>query len=445
MLRIKPFKIYLLICSFLCSIITSNIGVEGLNFLFLLPLCYGLCFYFILPPNLRLNSGLLILFLVLSFRYLLYPVLLVNNYQPILKIAEYGDQAVFFMTLEIFTIFITISRVCRNQSMHLIALQKTVFNPYLVAVLGLLSLMFIATGNSFMTGKHFVWQTDSIMSESDRLSGVASQLFSWFEAFLILFFVNKYAIKYFIRKKNLYFILSSIICFLPCIVYSGHSRLSLLIPLVCSCALLYKVFQEKARLPICISLGVGLIVITLLSIVKNLGNSGASSGADDLFSPTLMNAYFGGVENVVIGLRAYEKYGMNMFWFISDSLANAMGISKYFASMPGTISAFNNLFYGNIGIAYDQIVPTIVCGMMYFGKVFFFIPTIIMTYVVCKSDILFSKTVSIANAYLYSNFPVIVAWAIPGCWMHLTGRFFNFYIPILLLIYINTMLSNRHK
>lgn len=443
MIRIKPFKIYFLIASLFCAIGTSYIDVNGLHYLFLLPLIYGLCINFLLPNHLRLNAGLLILLLVLTFRYLLYPILLAIEYEPIFRVGDYGNEAIFFMVTEMLVIFTTVSLFYRRKTITFDALSKSRINPFLVVILVLISLMFTLMGNSFMTGKHFIWETDSIMADTQKLNGVASQLFNWCEAFVLLFFINKYSQMYELTKKNFFFIISIFFCFIPCLFYSGHSRLSLLIPLVCSCAMAYKVFREKAWISIFFCLFIGIIVLTLLSIVKNLDSTDSSAGASDLFSHQLLNAYFGGVDNIITGLRTYENYGTNSLWFIWDSLRNAMGISKNFTSFPGSNIAFNNVFYGKIGVAYDQIVPTIISGMIYFGKVFFFIPTIIMTYIVCKFDMLFSRSKTIAESYLYSNFPVIIAWAIPGSWMHLTTRFFNFFIPILLLIYLNSYLNRR--
>ena len=82
----------------------------------------------------------------------------------------------------------------------------------------------------------------------------------------------------------------------------------------------------------------------------------------------------------------------------------------------------------------DQIPPTICQGLMYFGPLFCIIPTIIMTLSVCYADKIFAKTTNPLLAYLCLGFVVAVAWAIPGSYMHLMTRVFNYLLPLYLLV-----------
>lgn len=444
MVDINKYKDWILLISICCSLVTLWVDVPGLDLLFLLPLCYGVCLRLLVPDNAQVNAGLLILFLVLSFRYLLYPILLFIAYEPIPNVQHYGQEAICYMLVEILAIFLTIYHTCKANTVSFSLLEEHKVNYHMLLILFIVSMGFVALGNDMMEGKHFVWETDAIIEEvTYKNSGVASQVFAWFQAFFMIYFVNYFAQKYWDSNRNVFYVLSVLICFMPCLLYSGHSRLSLLIPLVASCALIYKVYGSKSKIAISTSLIGGGCVLILLSVVKSFRSTEGMADADDLFVAPMINAYFEGIENVIVGLRAYEHFGINTSWLIWDSLSNAMGISGYFEFSPGTSKAFNEVLYGGAGLAYDQIVPTIASGMMYFGQFLFFIPTVVMTYVVCKCDAIFARTKSIEYAYLYSNFPIIVAWAVPGSWMHLTGRFFNFYLPILFLIFLNNRISKR--
>lgn len=439
MIEVSFIRKILGLSSLISALILIWCNIEGLKCLFILPLLYFICMQFILPQNLKLNGGLLIVFLVLTFRYDIYPVILFEQYTPITGIEHYGNDAIFYMSIEMCVIFTTIRCFFNKKRESLVVLNEiSVINLLIPFLLLVIALFFVIQGNDYFSGKHFIWETSSIVEKEVKTNGLVIQIYKWFEAFAIITLLSKLARKYYKNRTRIYYYLSIVVCFIPCIVYSGQSRLSLLIPLVCSCAMAYKIFGGKSKYAISIALSSGLIVLTVLSIYKNIDSTG-NAQTSDLFNPFLLNVYFGGVENVVIGLQTFERYGINIIWAIFDSMRNAMGISSYFEFLPGAGMAFNSIVYGGVGVgdSYDQIVPTIIQGMLYFGKFLFFIPTIIMTYVVCKCDYLFGKTKSIEMSYLYAYFPVVVAWAIPGNMMHLTTQFFNFYIPMLLLFTAN--------
>ena len=185
--------------------------------------------------------------------------------------------------------------------------------------------------------------------------------------------------------------------------------------------------------------------MTKTGIQKFFGESGMAQ-TDSLFDAHLINVYFGGIDNVSIGIQAYERNGNSIIVMIGDTFRNAMGISKYFNYPLNTSTFFNRVFYSGINTdAMDQIVPTMTQGLMYFGPVLCFIPSVIMVLSICISDKIWAKTNNLYLSYLLATFATMVGWSIPGSYMHFTTKVFNLLIPMLILLWIFNPLTSSKK
>ena len=116
----------------------------------------------------------------------------------------------------------------------------------------------------------------------------------------------------------------------PCLFYTGHSRLSLLMPLVGCMFMLVKVYREKSKQIIKIITTYGVVAILALSWFKFNTSSVSEAEFEMADNASSINAYFGGLKNMMIGIRAYENYGSSLYVFVNDILRNAMGISSFF-------------------------------------------------------------------------------------------------------------------
>ena len=155
-----------------------------------------------------------------------------------------------------------------------------------------------------------------------------------------------------------------------------------------------------------------------------------------------INAYFGGLKNMMIGIRAYENYGSSLSVFVNDMLRNAMGISSFFENNPNnSVTIFNSSAYlGYSFTGYDQICPTIIEGALCFSIFLCFIPTIVMIKAISWMDKQWYKASSLEFAYLFATTATLEGWCLPGNLMHLSTAIFNSLIPISLLIILNRKL-----
>lgn len=421
---------------------------SGHSLIFLLPLCFGL-FAQCISNNVFFKSGLSMMFIALTFRYLLYPLLYVYHGYTLVSEGPFVE-AIAFMVLEIIIIIITVNffapRSVGDAKQYLHIKRMNYYIPLLFAIV---CLFIYYNTPDFFVNRHFIWENEDILIEKKTFSGIISQPMGWGELIIIIFFFSLFTIKYYKTGKSRFFYLSICVLLIRCLYYTGQSRLSLLIPIVTTLFVIKKVYKKKALFPLLIISSSGLFFIVSLSVYKFFKTDDLSE-IYEMLNPQmyadLINAYFGGIKNVIYGLDAYSLHGNSITVFVNDTFRNAMGLSPYFEPNPNnSVTLFNTSVYrDSFYQGYDQICPTIIEGMLMFGKPFFFIPTVIMVFACCMLDKLFAKTSSIENAYVFAYVATLVGWAVPGNYMHLCGRLFNTLIPLLLLLYVNSLIRKRN-
>ena len=436
--RYKKIILFLsIIISFIC--ICQNWNSDSV-IIALLPFTYGIVTQ-LLPNGIKVGSGLVMMAIVLFIRYLVYPCFYV--FQDFdFSLSHYLRQAVLLMVFEEVVISLVVYFYFRRRS---IKSEQTVIMPMggiLPLIMVLLMVFILVRFPGVLSNRHFILNASNINLEVNSIPGYYSQPFSWGEIILMTFLFNYFSLRYFKSRQTVWFVFAIIVIFSRCLFYSGHSRISLLIPVVSSAVVLWKVYNVKSRAAIIIIITVGLVSIAALSAYKFYG-MGMGRGMLGLIgyheAAETLNEYFGGIKNVLLGLYAYDSNGNNLSVFFNDTFRNMMGISSLFEENPeNSVSIFNIAVYSRYSWqGYDQICPTIIEGLLMFGKFFFFIPTIIMTLFCCLLDSSFYSTSSIGKAYLYASCATIIGWAIPGNYMHFCSTMFNTFIPVYILLYIN--------
>lgn len=383
------------------------------------------------------------MYLVLSIRYIVYPVVATTSHTFLKGInALYVTRGIILMLLEILTIILTVKLYHKKKGTKTDNNKKPIENKrMLFPLIGFVILAYcILIMPSVFANRHFIFNASDIQNEVIRGNGVLGQLESWAEFFVILWLFQVLFRRYQKTQSKTVLFLSFIVISIPCLFFSGHSRLSLLMPLVAALFFLYKCYGVKARTYSIALITGGVFALLSMSLYKMFGD-GHVNQTLDLFSAGSLDAYFGGLNNVCHGLQAYDRFGSMPVMFVVDTFRNAMGISQHFSSALNTTELFNTIIYGASDIN-DQIVPTVVQGLLYFGKFLWWIPTVIMVLVVCVADNKMLSTSDFSIAYLFANFPVVVGWAIPGNYTHLASRFFNYLVPILLLIWIRSIVAS---
>lgn len=340
----------------------------------LIPFFYGLCVVFLLPKKLVLGAGFCMMIIVSFLRYVVYPILF--SYERIEKdLMQYFDSAVGLTLFEMFVVFILFNRFYDYKKWNIKneTLRMDKVNPIVPMALLVYSLFVYIAFPMVFANTHFILNAEEINIGNEimehNIPGFISMPVAWGNVLIVLFFFYYFYSKYIKYRRKTYLYISVLVIMYPCLFYSGHSRLSLLMPLVGCIFMLVKVYQDKSKEIIKFIGLYGAFAILALSWFKF--NSGSVSDAEFEMADNAssINAYFGGLKNMMIGIRAYVSYGSSLSVFVNDVLRNAMGISSFFEGNPNnSVTIFNSSAYlGCSFTGYDQICPTIIEGALCFS------------------------------------------------------------------------------
>lgn len=353
--------------------------------------------------------------------------------------STHTSQAILLMLFEMLIIFLTIkayNRKRKQKTRRILVLSRPVIYKGIIPVSILLFIILSIAFPEAYANDYYIWESEGIKEDAEAISGAISKPLSWVRFFAEISLFSYLYYKYLITKNSLYLNLSILPILIPCLWYTGESRVSFMVPAVAAIFTTLKSYGfSKVKLQITTIAIIGFLVLIILSLQKSLDSSSLTD-TSGIFSANLLNAYFAGIDNVNVGIDAYNKFGNSLYLLFIDSFRNMMVVSRYLRDIPlGTGKFFNLTFYGS-DIAADKIVPTIIQGFMFFGPLLCFLPTLIMVYVTCKVDDLWYKTNNMYIAFMLVSFVTMVGFAVPGSWMHMTSRICNDVIPLLVLIKI---------
>lgn len=447
----KKIKWFILVISIIASffiINDSSLTLYNRLLLALIPFFYGICFLKLLPKNMVMGAGLCMMLIVTFLRYVVYPLLF--SYDRVnVNLMKYYDSSIALTLFEMIFIFILLNRYYdfRKWKMFNAELKMDKINPFVPIILLIYTIGVYFFIPMVFANKHFILNAEEINIGNDMVErsipGFISMPVSWGNVLIVLFVFSVFYHRYIKYHSKIYFYLSIMAMMYPCLFYTGHSRLSLLMPLVGSMFMLVKVYRDKSKKVIKLIGLYGVLAILVLSWFKFNTDSVTSAEFEMSSNASSINAYFGGLKNMMIGLRAYDSFGYSFEVFINDIFRNAMGISSFFVdNINNSVYLFNNSAYSDYSfMSEDQICPTIIEGALCFGMLFCFIPTLLMVKAISWLDKQWYKTSSLEFAYLFATIATLEGWCIPGNLMHLSTSIFNILIPVSLLIIINRKLS----
>lgn len=447
----KKIKWLILVISIIASffiINDSSLTLYNRLLLALIPFFYGICFFKLLPKNMVMGAGLCMMLIVTFLRYVVYPLLFSCDRVNV-NLMKYYDSSIALTLFEMIFIFILLNRYYdfRKWKMSNAELKMDKINPFVPIILLIYTIGVYFFIPMVFANKHFILNAEEINIGNDiverSIPGFISMLVSWGNVLIVLFVFSVFYNRYIKYHSKIYFYLSIMAMMYPCLFYTGHSRLSLLMPLVGSMFMLVKVYRDKSKKVIKLIGLYGVLAILVLSWFKFNTDSVTSAEFEMSSNASSINAYFGGLKNMMIGLRAYDSFGYSFEVFINDVFRNAMGISSFFVdNINNSVYLFNNSAYSDSSfMSEDQICPTIIEGALCFGMLFCFIPTLLMVKAISWLDKQWYKTSSLEFAYLFATIATLEGWCIPGNLMHLSTSIFNILIPVSLLIIINRKLS----
>lgn len=451
----KKVKWAILIISIISSFFLINnpsLDLYDRILLALIPISYGICFFMILPKKMVMGAGLCMMLIVTFLRYIVYPILFSHDRVNI-NLMKYYDSSIALTLFEMVFIFILLNRYYdfRKWKTPYTKLEMDKINPIVPIILLIYTIGVYYFSPMVFADKHFILNAEEINVENDivehGIPGFLTMPVSWGNVLIVSFIFSIFYNWYIKYHRKLYFYLSVMTIMCPCLFYTGHSRLSLLMPLIGSMFMLVKVYRNRAKTVIRLIGVYGILAILVLSWYKFNTDSVSTVEFEMYSNADSINAYFGGLKNMMIGLRAYESFGHSLEVFVNDIFRNTMGISSFFVdNINNSVYIFNNsAYYDSSFMSADQICPTIIEGALCFGMLFCFIPTLIMVKAISWLDKQWYKTSSIEFAYLFASIATLEGWCLPGNLMHLSTSIFNVVIPVSVLIIMNRKLSIKKQ
>ena len=275
----------LIIVSSLVSTLFSINSIAGLELLPCLPLLFLLITCICIPKYVVMGTGMMMLLLVLSIRYIVYPPLLCQDCFISETDLTYAPQAILLMLFEM-CIIGGVVKLCflRKKAIRVQELEKKSVRGFMPSLLLLVFILILFLEPNVFANKHFVFSTSDISLEKAKVPGVFTVPVSWFKWFGIIYLFALSYMKFYKTGWPGYYILSVVVVCLSCFTYEGNSRLSLLIPLVAMIGLLQKAYGNYANKTIVILCMGGVVLLGMLSMKKFFGTDNISSVPDLLSS-----------------------------------------------------------------------------------------------------------------------------------------------------------------
>ncbi|WP_415363314.1 hypothetical protein L1F34_002338 [Mammaliicoccus lentus] len=385
------------------------------NNIVFLPLCYLL--FFILIPSfskyILKNIGITVLNFSMLIRYSISPLLMsiygVNLNTGVFLTESIQSKAINLMIYEMVLMFITFLLFQKKfyksstlKKLETIKASNPSFSWIFVVVTSIIILIFPEILNRYS----FIWTTSQLKSK--EVEGISySFLLILVQLGHLVFTINiiNLLYKYYTKNKSfLYVILSIIIVGFSSSFMVGTSRFSIILPLVTGLFTIFLIFKPYRKIIGIISFSMSLILIILTSILKANTISGKSKGNSINESLNNLNdnlqLYFSGVSNVAHSINTrviYESF--NYENILPDLVRSVVFIGNLFTNYHSAIVDYNMSFYGRSGI-YDQILPMVGQGFLYFGYIFAPIFSVLTIIIIMYLDKKIAENNSLFTVYI---------------------------------------------
>lgn len=387
----KSIRFIIHVFGLLCTIIvfaTNDNSTYPLYYL--VPLLFTI--YTILEKSIwkkiQNNIGYAVFFTSAFIRYLIMPLLFcysedINMTGGVLATREELREAVLLQLYEEFCVLLLLLLLTNDRKNKYIS--SGVQQIHLSGKKGLyyLSIILVPIIFFFMrdmiAGMNFVWNLSNIdITETVRvtlpLAGFFTLLFNFGRILFILLFID------YLLRNNSNSKIALAVCMFFILLYvsfiSNLSRMGIVLPLIVFGYLLVSCFPKQKKnvfawgAVLLLVAIIGMTYIKSFSEVRNYNNNEVS---DVNYWASSLQAYFMGLNNIAIGLRADSMvdnfFGNNrLLFFINDNITNIAGLSHFSSPMQSSVYIFNYIIHTHDGM--DQICPNIINGYLYFGRVF---------------------------------------------------------------------------
>lgn len=451
---------YGLLFCFLVGLICIYSTSSGFEWIFILPVFFGV-YFFIFPGVIKyadVSPGILLICLVSFLRYVISPLLTsisrvfwISSGRIVLESIYYNKATIltfYEMTCIMFAIFLFKTRR-KSKSLNGSSDYKCILNNrvsiyILLAILaGIILIKDPSLRNNY---NFFILDSNATITKyGDFGSGLQSILLEIVRYTFPLIFLPRFYKKYLHTKKMKYVVYSVIPVLFTMSFFIRTSRGSVLVPGVTYLFILSNLYKEKRKY-ILIGLSMFIfVVMASITLFKSFGLSSTESQISVITIEWLENffqVYFAGVKNVAVAIKTNEVFNndITLRTFLTELFRNFPGIS-HFVSGTDTTTKFFNLIYYDGSLIFDNAIPTIGQGIMYLGYILSPSFSIIFVLISLKCDELYKKANQVENAFIYALIAVNFANNHIANIQLLSAFVTTWVIPLLVVSKLNRILS----
>lgn len=445
------YRIIVLILSLISVISIMLSDVQLPNNLIVLPLLF-VCLYFLLPMFSRYmfnNIGITIVNITMLIRYVISP-LLMSVYGVNVDIGmstSIGSQTkainlmIFEMVVIIITFCILHKRFYSNKNeFREMKAKSNLFGWAFV----LFSFVIVLSNPEVLARYTFIWSASQLKSEdvveSVSLFFLIVQLAHIVATIGVLNWIYKF---YEYNKKIIWLFLSLIVIGISSSFITGTSRFSIILPLASGLFTIFILYKNYRKLIIILSVGMSLLLIAVSTSLKqntitsqsNTSIAGSSSTFENF--NTDLQLYFSGVSNVAHSIDTSYIYAPFQFdAIIAELLRSVIFINSLFKQDASALTSFNEVFYQR-ALVFDQILPMIGQGFLYFGPYLAPVLSLISIILVMLLDKKIYKCDSVFKMYIMSYLCVKLSLFFMANATIQMSFFTNFFIILLVISYMN--------
>lgn len=405
------------------------------------------------------SPGITVLAVGMFFRYAMLPLSYYtfggyNLYTP-----DYFDDAIIVMLFEQVVLFSLILRTCKENNRNFTNnINDVKINPSIWSFIICIALMLYSFGSTSLTVGFDTIGSGNLNDfyENELVEQTFTnqlQNFIWTSAYLVLYILILYKLKYFYEKNNnnLYIISAILITLVLGLItflnQSGGSlaRWQTIVFTLSGVFLVLALFPQRQKF-ILLSIGIPFGTFMLIATaVKNGGfmstTGGSFSDAMNMtFGPESLDSYLDGPDGISGAIKLKETSDLWMESLFHDFI-HQIPILHKFEDIALLTTKRYNLIVGKVGF----ILPLTGQSMIYFGYILAPLLSSIAFLILRKMDRNF-KSCNTLFSYVY---------AFGGCWVAIGMVFLNYtimnawlftyFIPLITLLFFVSKISSKKK
>lgn len=387
----------------------------------LLPLSYSLSLILIRHNVIRLAPGIIMINIVMFFRYAITPLTIyatgelsryANNY-------IYLTEAIWLMLYEMIAIMLTIEltgkapRILKSATLGKTRKFYNFRSGGIAAILITGILLFLAINYRHLTGGILLIVSGTISTTNkitDNVSGAIGIIWQASLAWMYIYVCLK--IKKLSKKIILSIIISAFYILLTFIGQTNISRWHTVISFTAVYFTLIKLYPTHKKAISLLMLTPASFFFVIVTLYKNTAflTSGQSvfNSFMGLFAASTTDAYFAGPVNYNNAVGLIENKEVGFFTIFYDLLNNMPVINHFIDTRNASVNMFN-MYIGRAynGITGDQIIPLVGQSSIYFSYILAPLLSVLSVFLIRYFD----------RKYHESNTPMIYIFAFTSAWI----------------------------